>query len=336
MGLDNVVENVLSDKTELSVDSGSGTSGKVPLVSFVMRHGWVRVLQESDEHKPVVNTNVWDDPVDQDVESTVVLVPSVQNEKLSQDTDVRKNNVPVLFLLENSRSWVKVVHSPTGWRNLLTGDVGEKVHDPSKQLLGNQSVQGDDWGVGSNLLEDMCTSALDKHVPGLWNEHHISVHVASSLVVLRVGEFPGEVRNEPERVQNPTNGVIDQTRVGEGLVTTLVGQNPNTSTEKSLDDGVCGPSSESQVDVWQRRDVCVCNVTNGEHGGDVLENVPEGLGKTALITVCWNGRQDVLDGVVRSLKLVTVGVDGCQFLSQRGDISGSFGGFGGTSTGSGR
>lgn len=336
MGLDNVVENVLSNKTELSVNSGSSTSGEVPLVSLVMGHGWVRVLQESDKHKPVVDTNVWDDPVDQDVESTIVLVPSVQDEKLSQDTNVRKNNVPVLVLLENGRSWVEMVHSPTSWCGLLTSDVGEKVHDPSKQLLSNQTVQGDNWRVRSNFLEDVSTSVLDENISSLRNEYHVSVHVASSLVVLRVRELPGEVRNEPERVQNPTNGVVNQTGVREGLVTTLVGQNPQTSTKKTLDNGVCGPSCESQVGVWQRRNVSVCNISNSEHGGHVLENVPERLSKTALIAVCWNGRQDVLDGVIRGLKLVTVGVDGGQFLSQRSDISSSFGCFGGSSSGSSR
>lgn len=83
VSLDNVMENVLSDETKLSVNSGSSTSGEVPLVGLVMGHQRVRVLQESDEHKPVVDTNVWNNPVDQDVESTVVLVPSVQNEELS-------------------------------------------------------------------------------------------------------------------------------------------------------------------------------------------------------------------------------------------------------------
>lgn len=224
-----------------------------------------------------------------------------------------------------------MVHSPSGWCNFLTGDVGEKVHDPSEQLLGDQSIQGNDWRVRSNLLEDRSTFVLDEGVSSLWNENHVSVHVASSLVVLRVGEFPGEVRNEPERVQNPTDGVVDQTGIREGLVTTLVSQNPDTGTEKTLDDGVCGPSSESQAAVWQRWNISVGDVTNGEHGGDVLEHVPEGLSETTLVTVRWDSRQDILDGVVWSLKLVTVSVDGSQLLRQRGDITCSLGGFGGAS-----
>lgn len=59
VGLDDIVEDVLSDETKLSVDGGSGTSGEVPLVGFVVRHLRVRVLQEGNEHKPVVNTEVW-------------------------------------------------------------------------------------------------------------------------------------------------------------------------------------------------------------------------------------------------------------------------------------
>lgn len=82
VGLDDVVENVLTNEAKLSVDGGSGASGKVPLRGLVVGHSWVRVLQERNEHKPVVDANVWNDPVDKQVESAVVLVPRVQHKTL--------------------------------------------------------------------------------------------------------------------------------------------------------------------------------------------------------------------------------------------------------------
>lgn len=270
-----------------------------------------------------------DEPVNQEVETTVVLVPSVQNEKLGKDTNVGQNNVPVLVLLENGRSWVEVVHAPTGWGNLLTSDVSRDVHDPTEQLLGNQGPQGNDRRVRGNLLNDRGTSVLDELISGLRNENHISVHVASSLVVLRVRELPGEVWNEPERVQHPTNSVVDDSGVRESRVATLVGQNPDTSTEKTLDDGICGPSSESKCSVGQYWNVSVGNPSNGNHGSDVTENIVHGLESTTLVTLGRNDRQNVLNGVVWSLELVSVSVNCSQFLQERGDVTRTLGGFGG-------
>ena len=46
-------------------------------------------------------------------------------------------------------------------------------------------------------------------------------------------------------MEDPTDGVVESLGRREGLVTTLVGNNPKTSTEQTLEDGVESPEASS-------------------------------------------------------------------------------------------
>jgi hypothetical protein len=48
MGLDDAVEEVTADESELAIDSGRGATDKVPLLSGVVRERGVGVLEEGD------------------------------------------------------------------------------------------------------------------------------------------------------------------------------------------------------------------------------------------------------------------------------------------------
>jgi len=50
MGLDDSVENVTADETEVTVDGGSGATGKVPHLRLVVGERGIRVLEVSDGH----------------------------------------------------------------------------------------------------------------------------------------------------------------------------------------------------------------------------------------------------------------------------------------------
>lgn len=50
VGLDDSVEDVTADETEVTVDGGSGTTGKVPDLRLVVGEGGVGVLEVSDGH----------------------------------------------------------------------------------------------------------------------------------------------------------------------------------------------------------------------------------------------------------------------------------------------
>lgn len=50
VGLDDSVEDVTADETKVTVDGGSGTTGKVPDLGLVVGEGGVGVLEVSDGH----------------------------------------------------------------------------------------------------------------------------------------------------------------------------------------------------------------------------------------------------------------------------------------------
>ena len=91
-------------------------------------------------------------------------------------------------------------------------------------------------------------------------------------------------------MQHPANGVVDPAVVGEGLVSTLVGQDPDTGTKQTLGPDVTGPGCSSEEDVRQELDVVVGEVAESDHGEDVSEDVVEGLEQSSFVAVRRNGR----------------------------------------------
>ena len=53
--------------------------------------------------------------------------------------------------------------------------------------------------------------------------------------------LPGEVGDEKPRVEDEANCVVNPLVITEGMVATLVGNNPNASADAALDDPVEGP-----------------------------------------------------------------------------------------------
>merc|ERR1711981_1014541 len=56
---------------------------------------------------------------------------------------------------------------------------------------------------------------------GLGDEHHVTLHVSSSLVVLAVGDLPREVWDKKCRVTNPSSGIVENLRWRERLAISL-------------------------------------------------------------------------------------------------------------------
>ena len=191
VGFDDVVENVLTDKTEFTVHGGSSPSGESPLVSSVVRHLWVGVLQVGDEHQPVVNKQVRQEVVDKDVEATEVLVPGVENSHLDQDTNVGDDDIPVVSSFKEDRRRVKVVSVELGDTfQRLTGHVRDQVTEPAYGLLDKQRNQCVNRRVSDQVLQVFDTSGRKESFLVLRNEHHVSCQVSGSLVVLGVGVLP--------------------------------------------------------------------------------------------------------------------------------------------------
>ena len=74
---------------------------------------------------------------------------------------------------------------------------------------------------------------------------------------------------------DPTDSVVQHLGRRESLVTTFVGQDPDTSTDHTLDDGVQSPegnTSRHEGDIL-RGGIVVEEVEDGSEDGNVTENI---------------------------------------------------------------
>lgn len=316
MSLDDIVENVLAHETKVAVNSGSSTSGKRPLVVVVVGHGGVRVLQESDENKPVVDPQPGHEPVDEHVEEAVVLGPQVHGGEGGHNTDVQQHHVPVLMFLEHRgrRHIVRLANHRVALV-LLAGSVNHQVRLQARKLLEKKHQRR----PNGRLLHEIGDfgHALGLHVLllGVWDKHHVTRHVAGSLMVLGVGEFPREVGNDQVRVQNPANHVVDILVVRKRTMATLVGKNPQAKAKETNEVRVHHPegaSGHSRGGLIAReldlRDVGEAHVADGHHQNNIANHISERSDQGAVVAVLGNGRKNILNGVVGDLEVVSESV----------------------------
>lgn len=69
----------------------------------------------------------------------------------------------------------------------------------------------------------------------------IFFYMPRGFVVFPVRDLPREVRHEEHRMEHKANGIIEHFRRGEGLMSALVGQNPNACAEEPIDEAVHVP-----------------------------------------------------------------------------------------------
>jgi len=195
---------------------------------------------------------------------------------------------------------------------VVAGDVEEEVHGPASKLLTDHVDSGVDGSLLHELvhLVDGSAGAGSEDLAGLGDEDHVTLHVAGGLVVLAVADFPAEVRDEKSRVAEPTNGVVQGLAVREGLVTALVGKNPETGTDKTLDDGVESPESPASTVRGNvlGSDKLVEEVESADKSDNVTGDVVEASGSGTLEAVLGDSIADILDGVVGDLELFSVSV----------------------------
>lgn len=149
------------------------------------------------------------------------------------------------------------------------------------------------------------------HLAGFRHKDHVLLHVARGLVVLAVRDLPGEVGDQEGGVADPPDGVVDDFRGRESLVSALVSQDPQPGAEETLDYGVHRPERRTS---WCRGDIGGRNegveeVEGRSEAGEVAGDVVETEGRVALEALLGDGPDDVAHGVVWELELIAVGVD---------------------------
>jgi hypothetical protein len=326
VSLDDTVEKVSADKTHLTIDSGSGTADKVPLVVGVVGKSRIGVLEEGNSNEPVVNPKVGNEVPDGHVVEAKLLNEEVQSGTRQGDTNVAQDDELGVAVLVKRAAGIEVVDTATetvvftlATALLLTlvvvvaGNVGHEVVGPADQLLENKHDQSE----GGSLLSEVGklvghlaeTSSLLLASSG--DKDHVTLHVSGSLVVLSVGDLPAEVGDEERRVENPAGDVVDEAGVRESTVATLVSNDPETGTEKTLENSIDGPETSAgggAGDVLGGH-IVVPDTKGGGKEDNVAKDVSVSLESGALETMLGNGIVDLLDGEVGNLELVAVGVE---------------------------
>ncbi len=110
---------------------------------------------------------------------------------------------------------------------------------------------------------------------------------------------------------DPSGRVVENLGGRERLVTALVGKNPETSSEQTLNDGVQYPQCRTK---WCERNVLWGDeFVEEEKGGRKTGNIPSHVAQPpqsrSLEAVLWNSISNVIDGEVWQLELVSVGIN---------------------------
>lgn len=92
----------------------------------------VGVLQEGDGHQPVVDVKVRDQVVVDDLREGSAVGPGAQGTKQEGDSDVRRDDLSVVSLVEDDGVGVEVVGEPGVV--LLTRGVSDQVQRPAEEL----------------------------------------------------------------------------------------------------------------------------------------------------------------------------------------------------------
>lgn len=274
----------------------------------------------------MVHPEVGDTVPDQQVEPAELGADGVQKGTGEEETEITQGNQLSVLGLVQRASGVEVVDTtePSVRLALTTAlgllgvvvvasDVGAEVHKPAEQLLSDQVASSQDGGLLHELAELVqgTTSTGSILLAGLGDENHVTGKVTSGLVVLSVGDLPGEVRHEQERVADPANGVVQHLGGGESLVTTLVGQDPDTGTDETLDDSVQSPQSHASGHEGDGLggDIVVEEVEDASQNGKVPEDIVQTGDGRAVEAVCGDGITDLLDGEIGNLELIAQGID---------------------------
>jgi len=75
---------------------------------------------------------------------------------------------------------------------VVAGDIAKKIHWPAQELLSNGMEQGGNGGLLSQFVKfvHQFSDTASIHLASLGNEDHVTLHVASGLVMLAMGNLP--------------------------------------------------------------------------------------------------------------------------------------------------
>lgn len=205
VGLDDTVEKVATNEAELAVNGGSGSTSEGPGVGIVVRKRGIGVLEEGDGNEPVVDPEVRKKVPNEEVLEAELLVDEVESSAGKSKADVGEEDQLLVLALIQRAGGVEVVDTAEPAVTLaltltlgllvvvdVTSNVGDEVQRPAEELLEDHVGGSSDRGLLHQLgeLVDSVANSASVNLTGLGEEDHVTLHVASGLVVLAVGDLP--------------------------------------------------------------------------------------------------------------------------------------------------
>jgi len=147
---------------EVTVISRQGTTSESELAGAIMREEGIGVLQESDQHEPMIDPEIRDEVGTEDLEEPKLVNRVVQSSGPEEGANVRNDDLSPLVRRKHCGAGVEMV----GARGVtsLTGRVEDQVGGPTAQQIGCRSEASANGGVAQsfpklfhNLLADGST-----------------------------------------------------------------------------------------------------------------------------------------------------------------------------------
>jgi len=134
---------------EVTIVSRQGTTRESELAGTIVREEGVGVLQESDQHEPVINPEVRNEVGTEDLEESKLVDRVAQTNGPEQGTDVRDDDLPPLVRREHYCTGFEMV----GARGVtfLTVRVEDQVGRPTAQQVARRSEASANGGVSQSI-----------------------------------------------------------------------------------------------------------------------------------------------------------------------------------------
>ena len=196
---------------------------------------------------------------------------------------------------------------------VVSSHVCEQVGRPAAQLLADK-VEGCCYGsLLGELVDFMEELAITRSIifSRRGDEDHVSLEVTSGLVVFAMRDLPRKIWHQQSRMAYETDSIVESLAGGERLVSAFVGQDPQSSTEKSLHERVDSPQTCSYRHRWyiHRSDEAIREVEDRGQGKDVPHDIAKAPQRGSFETVFGYSFANVLDGVVWEFEGVAKCVD---------------------------
>lgn len=130
---------------------------------------------------------------------------------------------------------------------------------------------------------------------GARHKGHVLLHVAGVHVVAVVRELPGIVRHQQAGVRKEADNMVQQGVLGEGAVSRLVAQDPETGADQALNEAIHDPGNGPEGGIRNGGNVSDGSPSKSTNHGNIAHQVAHGDGHRGLKAVLGNGSPNRVD-----------------------------------------